>query len=150
MAPEFISNGGLLRDLTVEELLDYDTRGGTVWGALDSHNQVLAGFTVLPFQGMNGIWHYFNYGIVRPALRHRGGRVIGSLIETALRALPREQGCFVISVAHSIFLAQGFEKVTPEDVEAIDPIIARVIRDKLRPNHLATILVRSPKRKELR
>ncbi len=150
LQPEFISNGGLIRDLTPEELMTFSSRGGSVWASIDTKGEVLAGHTILPFRGSGATWHYFNHGVVHPSRRHQGGEILQSLLQQAIHSLPAEDGCFTITVARTIFRRLGFVEASTEELLAIDPAIAEVVKQKLRPGHSAAVMIRPPKNKEVR
>ena len=140
MQPEFIPEGGNLRELSLERLTEIANRDGELWIAREG-NRLLSCQTVTPLPGQFGNWSYLNYGVVAPEERHQGGQIIENLIKTCVN-VPRETAGFVvITVARGIFARNGFSQIDVEGLNRIDPIIARIINEKIRPDKESYIFV---------
>jgi len=139
MVPEFISRGGNIRDIEIDELFDLARIHGELWTASDN-GQVLASFTLLTLTGNRSRWGYLNHGIVAPEKRHQGGMLMETLLRSCLNKQRNMNAYFTISTAQSIFSRLGFIHTDIATLEQIDPAIAEITKHKVRPNTHAVIL----------
>ncbi len=140
---EFISRGGNIRDITTTQLQDFISSGGQVWAA-HREGEPLAVCTIQPMMGLQP-WLYINNGVVVPSERHKQSGMMDGLLAETLAANGWTKHYFVISVVAGIFTRLGFNEVVPETLDAIDPIIAHIVRGKLRPGKESHIFIRIPR-----
>jgi len=130
MSPEFRSNGGLLRDTSLEELHQLINRGGKVWIAQENNN-IYACFTISALQNSTNTWHYINHGVTHKKHRHNGSGIQNRLLETSINHYPSESKFIVITIAQTIFQNLGFREINLSVLEGIDPLLTEIIELKL-------------------
>lgn len=140
LVPEFISNGGNIRDIDTVALKLITQTGGELWG-IEDKGALVSGCSVLPVEGENSLWWYLNHGVTKDEYRKQG--IIQILIRELLRKQRYSSNYFVFSVARRAFLENGFNEVTIEELSSIDKKIGDIARSKWRPDNPAHIFIRT-------
>jgi hypothetical protein len=138
---EFISRGGLIRDVSVDEMIELSQNGGEIW-RYKKNQQTLAAFTLTPLTGQLGNWWYINHGVVRNDLRHQGGQIMTDLLISCLSSPRTPERYLVISVVRKIFQRLGFSQVDLFDLNRIDGTMSQIIQKKLRPDIAVNLFIK--------
>lgn len=133
MQSEFMSVGGNIRDISLKEWEELALEKGEVW-AVVSDSEILASLSVVSTFGEKGEWRYINHGVVSEQLRGQRSGVMDQLLESAVLS-GKDMPHFVITLALTMFEKSGFTEVNMQEIEEIDPVIAEVVRQKLRPKN---------------
>lgn len=141
MAAEFQSKDGNLRDKTPQELDELISTRGQLWVA-HQDRQVIATHTLEAIPGQSGLWMYLNNGVVAPQFRRRSSGIMDQLLAASMENQELSQNFFVISVVWGIFERAGFRQVSVEELTTVDPVIAQVVANKLRPGKAVFIGIR--------
>ncbi len=139
MEPEFISNGGLLRDISISDLNRISEESGEVWGAYNG-DDLVAAFTVSTIEGKSSGWRYLNHGVVALQQRHRGGKVMEKLIAECVSLNP-DCPHIVLTVARGIFTRSGFSEIDIDDLKRIDSAVGEIMEGKRRQDTKSYIYI---------
>ena len=139
LSSEFMSKGGNIRDLTIDDLSFLATKG-QVWIAYDK-DILVSGITLQPFIGSSGDWWYFNNAVTLQ--NYRGQGIVEKLVSSVTQTQPLESNYFVLTVTKGPFLRNGFNIVTVPELALLDETNAQIAAKKIRPDNPATICIRT-------
>ncbi len=139
---ESISNGGNIRDKTLEDIQRFTRNGGQIWTMVHG-SEIIAVQTLEPMEGMRMPWWYINNGHTK--VEWRGQGVASELVAQGIALNSPEVGYFVIYVRQNLFDRLGFQEISIDHLISIDERIAQIVRGKLRPGKEAHIFIRTPK-----
>lgn len=140
---EALSNGGNIRDKTLTDITQFARSGGQILAMMHG-SEIIAAQTLEPVAGTAMPWWYINNGHTRNDWRGLG--IASRLVSHAIALNGPEVGYFAIYVRHQLFERLEFREIDLEQLRGIDDHIARIVREKLRPDKEAHIFIRMPQR----